>query len=365
VIKKRISAIENAINVRKGLPLQHDSRYESSSTAVEDEVPTAPSTPSQNPPPSQIPKQRRQHSPTPPVSNQARGDPSVVEIATVLSSHGASSSITAVGPSNAPLSQPEPRRLKKVSSIIDLASDNSDEEMWNQVDEVPMDDYRTHMALPIAPTRALTVEPLPPQDTEVPAPSPSTALSAAATTADSSERNCYASPYYPEIIQKLKGVFGLHKFRPNQLKAVTTTMSGKDVFVLMPTGGGKSLCYQLPAICNTGKTKGVTFVVSPLLALMNDQVRALKALDIYVVALNSEQDADQRRKVNDALKSKTARKPSLVYITPEGIAQNQGLAKMLTVLNNNGQLARFIIDEAHLISSWGRDFRDSASTPPF
>jgi superfamily II DNA helicase RecQ len=288
-------------------------------------------------------------------------------------------SSTTLVSSSAPLSAPEPRQVKKMPSFINLASDDEgdgdnfgndhgegEEQFWNNVDEVSMDDYRTQLQLPIAPTRALTAEPLPPQNEEFPAPEPmsSPSTSTAATRAD---RDCYASPYYPEIIQKLKSTFKLHNFRPNQLKAITATMSGKDVFVLMPTGGGKSLCYQLPAICTTGKTKGVTFVISPLLALMNDQVRALKKLGINVVVFSSEQTADERRKARDSLSQRSGRKPSIVYITPEGVEKNTGLESIIQALYRNKELARFVIDEAHLISSWGREFRESVrviSNPP-
>ena len=79
-------------------------------------------------------------------------------------------------------------------------------------------------------------------------------------------------PYYKEITRVLTPTFKLESFRANQLKAINVTMSGQDVFVLMPTGGGKSLCYQLPAVCKSGSTHRLMVVISPLIALMNDQV---------------------------------------------------------------------------------------------
>jgi superfamily II DNA helicase RecQ len=168
-----------------------------------------------------------------------------------------------------------------------------------------------------------------------------------------------ASPYYEEIIRILNTVFCLHAFRTNQLEAINATMAGKDVFVLMPTGGGKSLCYQVPAVCKTGVTKGVTFVVSPLLALMHDQVEALKRKGVDVALWNSERSSEDVHELLQRLKGR--RKPSLVYVTPEKLRESQALKNILTMLYETRELARFVIDEAHCISMWGRDFRDAVS----
>ncbi|RKK65279.1 hypothetical protein BFJ68_g18662, partial [Fusarium oxysporum] len=94
-------------------------------------------------------------------------------------------------------------------------------------------------------------------------------------------------------------------FRHNQLEAINSTLGGKDAFVLMPTGGGKSLCYQLPAVIRTGKTQGITIVVSPLLSLMQDQVDHMKALGIQAVAFNGEYSAEYKRQVMTAFEKRS------------------------------------------------------------
>jgi len=116
-----------------------------------------------------------------------------------------------------------------------------------------------------------------------------------------SEASLKASPHYLEVVEKLRNVFRLKTFRKNQLAAVISTLDGHDAVVLMPTGGGKSLCYQLPAVCRGGKTSGVTFVISPLRALMADQVERLRALDIDVMMLDS-QDGSTMQELRTASK---------------------------------------------------------------
>jgi len=170
-----------------------------------------------------------------------------------------------------------------------------------------------------------------------------------------SEASLKASPYYLEVVEKLRNVFRLKTFRKNQLAAVISTLDGRDAVVLMPTGGGKSLCYQLPAVCRGGKTSGVTVVVSPLRALMSDQVEGLRKLNINVMMLASDSlDGNTVQELRTASK-----KPSLIYVTPEKLNCSDIMKTILKDLHTKRQLARFVIDEAHLINTWGRDFRSS------
>jgi len=171
-----------------------------------------------------------------------------------------------------------------------------------------------------------------------------------------SEASLKASPHYLEVVEKLRNVFRLKTFRKNQLAAVISTLDGRDAVVLMPTGGGKSLCFQLPAVCRGGKTSGVTVVISPLRALMSDQVERLRALDIDVMMLASRdsQDGNTMQELRTA-----SEKPSLVYVTPEKLYCSDDMKATLKGLYARRQLARFVIDEAHLINTWGRDFRSS------
>jgi bloom syndrome protein len=164
-------------------------------------------------------------------------------------------------------------------------------------------------------------------------------------------------PYAAEIKSHLNLTFGLQIFRHNQFEAINAAMAGRDVFVLMPTGGGKSLCYQLPAVCRGGKTKGVTVVVSPLLALMHDQVNGLKAKNIDAVLLTSTTREEEARQIRDRLYSGT--KPTLLYVTPERLKISSNLKSILNHLYRSKELARFVIDEAHCISTWGQDFREA------